>query len=88
MKIVLLLAIVMLLCGCADHVTFAEAATKQPVGFLHGIWHGWIFTFSFIVSLFSDDTTVYAIYNNGGWYNFGYFLGLGGFTVTCTKCKR
>lgn len=25
---------------------------------------------------------VYAIYNNGGWYDFGFFLGVGGFSAT------
>jgi hypothetical protein len=33
---------------------------------------------SFIGFLFSDDIAVYAVDNNGGWYNFGFLLGVGG----------
>jgi hypothetical protein len=32
---------------------------------------------SWIISLFNDTTTIYAIYNNGGWYDFGFVLGCG-----------
>lgn len=71
------LALAVLLTGCADHVTFADAAGREPVGFLFGLWHGLILPFSWVVSLFSDHVTIYAIYNNGGWYNFGFVLGVG-----------
>jgi hypothetical protein len=33
---------------------------------------------SFIGSLFFDDITIYAVNNNGGWYNFGFLLSVGG----------
>jgi hypothetical protein len=71
------------LTGCADHVSLAEAADLEPVGFWFGLWHGAILPVAWIVSLFSDSTAIYAIYNNGGWYDFGFFLGvcaLGGST--------
>ena len=69
--------IILLLSGCADHVTFQQAATRQIVGFWYGFWHGIILPVSWIVSLFSDSTAIYAIYNNGGWYDFGFTLGCG-----------
>jgi hypothetical protein len=31
---------------------------------------------TFIVSLFSDVAHVYEVHNNGGWYNFGFLLGV------------
>ena len=65
------------LSGCADTVTFSEAGSVDPVGFWYGLWHGGILLFSWIGSLFSDDIAIYAIYNNGGWYDFGFFLGIG-----------
>lgn len=68
--------------GCADTVSFSQAMQIQPVGFWYGLWHGIIFPFAWIVSLFSDSTAIYAIYNNGGWYDFGFFLGVGGFTAS------
>lgn len=29
-----------------------------------------------MISLFVDDVAVYAVPNNGGWYDFGYFIGV------------
>lgn len=72
-----LLLLAMVLSGCADSVSFSEAETMRKVGFLHGLWHGVITAFAFIVSLFSDKTAIYAIYNTGGWYDFGFVLGSG-----------
>ena len=31
---------------------------------------------AWIGSLFSDAIAVYAVPNNGGWYDFGFFLGI------------
>lgn len=64
------------LTGCADSVSFDVAKNMEPVGFLYGIWHGFIFGFAWVISLFSDSTAVYAIYNNGGWYDFGFLIGV------------
>ena len=68
--------------GCADHAALDVAATIEKVGFWHGLWYGFIFPFAWIVSLFDSGTAVYAIYNNGGWYDFGFFLGVGGLSAT------
>lgn len=61
----------------------ACAATQGPTvtepgapGFLLGAWHGFIFPIAFLVSLFTDSVAVYAVPNNGGWYDFGYFVGI------------
>jgi hypothetical protein len=78
-KIILLLMCLLCLTGCADTVTFTEAMFRSPVGFWYGLWHGVTFGFSFIGSLFMDDIAIYAIYNNGGWYDFGYWLGVTAF---------
>jgi hypothetical protein len=66
MKITFLIAAVFLLSGCADSVTYEMADTLQQVGFWHGLWHGFILPFSWFIS----------IYNNGGWYDFGFVLGI------------
>lgn len=63
--------------GCADTMSCVEAAKAEPVGFWYGLWHGLIAPIAWIVSLFCDDVAIYAIYNNGGWYDFGYILGIG-----------
>ena len=69
----------LILTGCADSMTFEQAGNAEPVGFWYGLWHGLIIIFAWIGSLFSDDIAIYAIYNNGGWYDFGFILGVGGF---------
>ncbi len=58
-------------------MTFQNAAAHTPVGFWYGLWHGMICPIAWLVSLFSDDVAIYAIYNNGGWYDFGFVLGAG-----------
>ncbi|MDA3937638.1 MAG: hypothetical protein PF636_12455, partial [Actinomycetota bacterium] len=45
-------------------------------GFWLGLWHGFIVLFTFLISLFRDNVTIYEVSNNGGWYNFGYLLGV------------
>ncbi len=83
MKIFRLLILALLcvtLSGCADTMTFVQAATAETIGFWYGLWHGVIAPIAWFVSLFSDSTAIYAIYNNGGWYDFGFILGIGALT--------
>jgi len=68
----LILAAVAILSGCA---TQSPEQIADPPGFLYGLFHGFIIFFSFIISLFTDYE-IYAFPNNGGWYNFGYLLGV------------
>jgi hypothetical protein len=80
----LLLPASLLLSACAATQTRAAVAPEAP-GFLLGIWHGIIFPVAWIVSLFMPDIAVYAVPNNGGWYDFGYFLGIVVFGVGARK---
>ena len=62
----------------------------QPAGFFMGLWHGFISFFTFIISLFNENVGVYEVNNNGGWYNFGFILGIsifygGGSKGTCGR---
>jgi hypothetical protein len=68
--------LIVLLSGCADAIQYQYAVDIKPVGFWYGLWHGMIAPVSFIISLFDSKVAIYAVYNNGGWYNFGYLLGL------------
>jgi hypothetical protein len=63
----------------------AQAVAAEAPGFLLGLWHGFIFPVAWIVSLFSDKVAIYAVPNNGGWYDFGYFLGIVVFGVGARK---
>jgi hypothetical protein len=75
-RLLLVIFVLMFFFGCADNLTLLQAIEAEKVGFLYGLWHGIILLFSFVGSLLLDDVAIYAIYNNGGWYDFGYFLGI------------
>jgi hypothetical protein len=81
----LIVVSVFLLSSCADVEQIKPCLIGHTYGFWGGLWHGWIAGISFIGSLFSDDISVYAINNSGGWYNFGFILGIGGFTSGSKK---
>ncbi|MEN8117806.1 MAG: hypothetical protein ABFS16_12545 [Bacteroidota bacterium] len=70
--LVLVLAAAIFFTGCATH---SMGQLADPPGFLKGLLHGFILLFSFIGSLFTDYE-IYAYPNAGGWYNFGYLLGV------------
>ncbi len=70
------LSILFIFTGCADSVNFTLDTAHEEVGFWYGLWHGFIILFAFIVSLFDESVALYAIYNNGAWYNFGFIIGL------------
>jgi len=63
-----------LLAACASQV--ASGVEPAAPGFLLGLWHGFIFPVAWILSLFISDIAIYAVPNNGGWYDFGYFIGV------------
>ena len=75
MKRLLVLAAVVALAACTA-TQQPDAVAPQAPGFLLGLWHGFIFPLAWIVSLFSDKVAIYAVPNNGGWYDFGYFVGI------------
>lgn len=80
-----------LLSACASQVPSAVEHGPQVPGFWWGLWHGFVFPWAFIGSLFSDSIAVYAVPNRGGWYDFGFFLGvtvLGGGSFFGSKSRR
>lgn len=63
-----------ILSGCAGP---GECVTiEDPAGFWWGLWNGLIMPITFIGSLFSDNVAIYDVHNNGGWYDFGFILGI------------
>ena len=80
----LVLAATLALTACAATQDSAAVAATAP-GFWLGLWHGFIFPVAWIVSLFTGSVAVYAVPNNGGWYDFGYFLGIVVFGVGARK---
>ena len=69
------IAALALLSACAASQSPAMVAATAP-GFWLGLWHGFIFPIAWVLSLFVPDVAVYAVPNQGGWYNFGFFIGI------------
>ena len=83
MKRVLLVLVVALvalgLAGCAPGPNTSVNTPSQQgyvPGFPTGLWHGVISPVTFVVSLFNSHVQPYEVHNNGGWYNFGFMLGV------------
>ena len=64
-----------------------DAVAPRAPGFWLGLWHGVIFPIAWVVSLFVPKVAIYAVPNNGGWYDFGYFLGIVVFGVGARKTQ-
>lgn len=65
---------ILLLASCAaGNPQFAEDA---PAGFWYGLWHGIISVLTLIIHIFNENVSVYEINNIGGWYDFGFLLGV------------
>ena len=77
------LALIAGLAACA--VQAPQGVAPEAPGFLLGLWHGFIFPVAWLLSLFIDNVAIYAVPNNGGWYDFGYFLGIAVFGVGARK---
>lgn len=63
-----------LLIGC--EAGDARYTAEAPAGFLMGLWHGIISVIALIIGIFSDTVQVYERHNTGGWYDFGFLLGV------------
>jgi hypothetical protein len=70
----------LLLGACAAGVN-PEVGVPAPdggvAGFWLGLWHGIIAPVTFVISLFTDNVSLYEIHNSGNWYDFGFVLGAG-----------
>lgn len=87
----LVVAIAVLVSGCAAGA--ARFSAEQPAGFWAGLWHGAISVVTLIVHVFNEDVHVYEIVNTGGWYDFGFLMGViciwgGCSSAGCARSKR
>ncbi|MBA7527456.1 hypothetical protein ES705_19632 [subsurface metagenome] len=65
-------------CTAGPNTTMDVASPDGHIaGFFLGLWHGIIAPFTFVISLFTDQVSLYEVHNNGGWYDFGFVLGAG-----------
>ena len=80
--LLILVAFVMAVGSCtASQPPGALISAVEPApGFWKGFWHGFIAPIAFVVSLFSNEVRIYAFPNAGRWYDFGFMLGISGFS--------
>ncbi|OAB46276.1 hypothetical protein [Paenibacillus glacialis] len=85
----LMLILIISLTGCAPGD--GDNSIDNPAGFFWGVWHGWIAPISLIVGFFKEDIRIYEIYNNGWWYDLGFYIaiisGFGGISLSRRKEK-
>ena len=86
-RVFVLVAMSLTVAACVAKQSMSAVNPAAP-GFLEGVWHGFIFPIAWIVSLFTDDISVYAVPNNGAWYDFGYFVGICFLGVGARSSKR
>jgi len=73
------LAVVLVLASCApgaNDMANVPSPTGVVAGFWRGLWNGVIAPVTFIISLFNKNVQLYDVHNNGGWYNFGFLVGI------------
>ena len=91
-NIILFVLLIFIMTSCAETIDLDTCLPEKTLGFWWGLLHGFISFFTFIISLFKDEVAIYAVNNNGGWYNAGFILGImsfyGGGTRASRKKKR
>ncbi len=65
-------AVLLLLAGCASQPLIEPGAR----GFFWGLFDGAVAPISFVISLFSNGTRIYAYPNSGLWYDIGFLIGI------------
>ncbi len=76
MRAAMVVGAALLLAACARQIDAGISDAPGAPGFVWGLWHGFIFPFAWIGSLFDETIAVYAVPNKGGWYDFGFFIGI------------
>lgn len=90
-NISILIIIILLFTSCAQVIDIDKSVPidAKLYGFWNGLWHGLISWFSLIGKLFNFNVAVYAVNNNGGWYDFGFILGAGStLSSGCTGARK
>lgn len=90
-KLLFIVSILLLLSACA--AGGEQFTPENPAGFLYGLWHGIISFISLVIHIFNDSVRIYETNNTGGWYDFGFLVGVtciwgGGSHLTCKSAAE
>ena len=89
LTILLLILAAFMIVSCASPEAIEPCVDEeQRKGFLYGLLHGFLAPLTFIISLFADSIAMYEVNNTGGWYDFGFLLGIGGFSGGIFKSSK
>lgn len=80
---ILLVALAITGCGSPN-----DSTTNVDADFLNGLWDGMTAVFAFIGNLFGGRYGVYEVHNSGGWYDFGFLLGIGALGASVSETTR
>lgn len=90
LSFLLITAMTVLLTGCIPGDGTSSAG--NPAGFFWGIWHGWVAPISLIIGFFKKNIGIYEVFNNGWWYDFGFYIaiisGFGGISLFRKKKSK
>lgn len=78
LKIVVGLGLLLALSACAgaNPVVTTPDTGGSVAGFWQGLVDGLIIPITWLISMFNNNVQIYDVHNDGGWYNFGFLLGI------------
>lgn len=76
LRTALLVGALVVLAGCAAGPNAAVGSGGAQAGFWFGLWHGLISPITTVVSLFTDEVSIYEVRNSGNWYDVGFIFGV------------
>lgn len=85
-RLALALVVLVLLAGCAAGAN--PGAGAGSYGFWWGLWHGIILPVTFVLSLFTETVSIYAVENSGNRYDVGFVLGIFMFSGPAFAARR
>lgn len=91
LKLLIVIPFILVLASCA--AGHSQFTANDPAGFWYGLWHGIIAVIALVIHIFNDGVMVYEVNNTGGWYDFGFLLGViciwgGGSSANCKSYSR
>lgn len=65
-------------CTAGANPEVGVAATDgDTAGLFLGLWQGFISPVTFVISLFTENVSIYEVHNSGNWYDLGFVIGAG-----------